>query len=542
MTVVPDYYIELLQFGAAKMNDLLIAGDERDDKLVQKGFMLYRQGLVSKLKMDQEIAHASVQDVTPARVNLDLSFPELSECSCPGEGICRHQLAVFFQAYSHVGSVAEWIEEWRQPVKDKKAAATWGMQRAKDLLKSTGSLKPDYDKWVNAFTESFNSIMTGNGEPKPYVFKELFEVYVRRLRAGAPVEAEWRTLYELVGALHAFSNVSRISKDFGHTEEMINRYYRHVSHFLIEEIEDAVNKLSIHSLPFAFDAFVSRLKDDSILLLEDENESAFWYEGIYLYRFLWTNFFKRGGWREQETAKLEKLSKINGSISLSIGLAHQYVLTSKDEAALDILNSLGMEAAPYYLVWLEMLTGQKAWKRMVPYTELFIQYLREYVRSLREYRVSREFTELSLRAIMRFCTENGRTDLYERALLYTLPYSYMEYEQFLFEHGLYEKWGELISYIGFDIGLVSNERIKSIQKESPSVLLPLYHQSIQKNIDMKSRGNYQEAVRYLKKLRTIYKKIGLVSEWEEFMEELLFRTKRLRAFHEECKRSKLIHA
>ncbi len=60
-------------------------------------------------------------------------------------------------------------------------------------------------------------------------------------------------------------------------------------------------------------------------------------------------------------------------------------------------------------------------------------------------------------------------------------------------------------------------------------------------IQQKNRQNYKEAVRYLKKLRTIYKKLKKEEKWEVYFEQLLQKTKRLRAFQEECQRGKLIN-
>jgi sulfur transfer protein SufE len=59
---------------------------------------------------------------------------------------------------------------------------------------------------------------------------------------------------------------------------------------------------------------------------------------------------------------------------------------------------------------------------------------------------------------------------------------------------------------------------------------------------VKNREHYKEAVRKLKKLRMLYKKLKRLSEWEEFLDILMTRTKRLRAFHEECRKGKLIDA
>ena len=62
-----------------------------------------------------------------------------------------------------------------------------------------------------------------------------------------------------------------------------------------------------------------------------------------------------------------------------------------------------------------------------------------------------------------------------------------------------------------------------------------------KAIERKNRKSYKEAVRYLKKLRTIYKKLNKKTTWEYYLENLLEDTKRLRAFQEECQRGKLVH-
>ena len=74
------------------------------------------------------------------------------------------------------------------------------------------------------------------------------------------------------------------------------------------------------------------------------------------------------------------------------------------------------------------------------------------------------------------------------------------------------------------------------------MLLPILHQAVDGLIEQKNRVSYKQAVRLLKKLRTIYKKLKRVPEWEAFIDKLLKRYKRLRAFQEECVRAKLVGA
>ncbi|EIJ80360.1 hypothetical protein PB1_08362 [Bacillus methanolicus PB1] len=535
MAPIPDHYREMLEFAARDFQKMLRAEAAEDANIVQKGMILYRQGMVYKMKLEDEAVFASVQDAAPVDVRLDLNFLEASGCSCPAAGFCRHQLAAFFQAYSNIGSVADWIEEWRRPIKEKSFASTWGLERAKDLLKRNTKLEASYENWIRAFEESFDSIMNGKGEPRPYVVLELFQIYMKRVKASTPVEQEWKTLYELISSVFSFLKLTEVSEKYGHTDD---RYYRHVFHSLIEGAEAAIYRLSVHSMPFAFDEFIENLKDitEDLLFVPEFIE----YEGVQLYRVLWTNLFKQSKWREDERSSLTELVKRNGSLPPAIALAHLNILSRKDEEAIFELQRIGKDAAPYMIYWLELLTEQKAWTRMTPYVEFFILQLNRYTKTLIGYHKRRDFTNLALAVLTPFCVESGRYDLYERALLQTLPYSYGEYEELLFRQGRLEKWGELQSYIGFDVSDLPADRIKTVQKEKPEILLPLYHQSVVRNIELKNRANYREAVRHLKKLRTIYKKMKRPEDFETFMAELMKKTKRLRAFQEECKRGKLI--
>ena len=164
MSLIPESYLEPLQWFSEQLKGSLVPDSEADAQVIQKGLILYRQGGVSQLKLEKDGISAVVQDVIKVNVRLDLNILYLSECSCPADGLCRHQLAVFFQILSHHSSVSTWMEEWRKPLHEQKTAKNLGIGRAKDLLKATGHLKPDYKAWSDAFHESFDSIIKGNGD------------------------------------------------------------------------------------------------------------------------------------------------------------------------------------------------------------------------------------------------------------------------------------------------------------------------------------------------------------------------------------------
>lgn len=541
MPQVPEQTAELLRASAEQWKETLRPEKEEDARLVQKGLLLYRQGLVSKARLDSEQITATIQDVTPVHVVVDLNFLSISKCTCPTGELCRHQLAAFFFVYANVESVSEWVEDWRKPIRERQAASRWGMEQAKGLLKNTGVLPPDYDRWIASFKESFKTIMRGKKSLNPYIVPELFHMYRRRLHAGAPREAEWKQLYLLISSIYSFRLLYQLSHELGHSEEDINRYYHHAFLKLMDDIEDSIDSLHVQALPFAFDPFLERLRKDCAALLMEKQVLEF--ERVDIYRILWTSFFKKKIWREEELERLqERLPAEKENASLLVGIMHQQILLGQDEDALSLMKRMDTPIAPYLLYWLKLLESQKEWKRMERYIDQLIAIIRPYLDELYDPYSCIDFSKWALSAISEYSEGNHDTERWEKLLAQTLPYSARNYEYFLIDQGNYSRWSELIAYLGFDINSVSSDIVKLIAKERPAELLPLYHQSIQKNINLKNRANYREAVKQMKKLRTLYKKMKRLEEWNTFLTELLQSTKRLRAFQEECKRGKLIDA
>lgn len=530
---------------ADELGELLHPNTVEDAKLVQKGLMLYRQGLVTQLHIWNETATATVQDVTPVRVQLDLTFLAVSECSCPTEGLCRHQMAVFFSAYarSGAGSVGDWVTTWREPIREQTAAAGWGMQTAKDLIKANGVLKPDYSRWVHSFEVSFDTLLATKKYTSAFVIPELFGIYERRIHASAPVEKEWRLLYELVGIVVSFRKLAMLSEQLEHTEDVVKRAYLHLFHNMMDDVEDLAQKIGVQTTPFAFDEFIEKLKDDAIELLTASHGLE--YERIFLYRLLWVHFFKKKPWREEELERIrvrgKELQDWENPVPLAVATIHLNLLLQHDELALKLMGQIDDDLfTPYLVYWIDYLSQLKAWKRTGPVIELFVQKVKGYLEHLGAYHSCAAFSRNALRSILKYCAENDRLDLYERALLAMLPYSFADYEYLLFERGQYDRWGELQALAGFDYYDLPKDRVKLVEKERPEVLLAMLHQTAQREIDQKNRASYRLAVRHLKKLRTLYKKLKRVDDWQYFIDQLLERTKRLRAFHEECRRSKLI--
>ncbi|GHH98723.1 SWIM zinc finger family protein [Neobacillus kokaensis] len=538
--------MEFLQELSDELRDLLTANSSEDARLVQKGLMLYRQGLVTQLQVAETAITAVVQDVMPAKVMLDPEFFGLSECSCPSDGLCRHQMAVFFAAYAGTYSVSDWLTEWREPARETKSAAVWGLQKAKDLVKANGILKPDYQRWVDSFETSFAALLGAKKHMNPFVVSELFGIYRRRLQASSPVEQEWKLLYELVAVVVSFRMLAELSERMDHGVEAVRRSYGHLFEAMVDEADDLVDRIGMQTLPFDFDEFVAGLKDDAFGLLTVVKGLE--QPRIALYRVLWSGLFRKTSWREAELERVrERMKSVQedeNPLPLVVASIHLCVLLGEDEHALDLIDLVDDELiVPFIVYWIEFLSIMKAWKRAGRWIDVFLQKLKGYLDSAGiggGFHGRTGFMRTVLRVITPYVTENRRADVYERTLLNGLPYSYAEYEYMLFDRGMYDRWGELQAFVGMEFQDLPKDRVKIVEKEQPEVLLGMLHQAVQREIDQKNRSSYRMAVRHLKKLRTLYKKLKRVDDWEYFLEGLLERTKRLRAFHEECTRGKLI--
>ncbi len=533
--LIPEHFVEPLQWFSDFLKENLKPEVAEDGQVVQRGLLLFRQGSVLQLKLEKDdFVTGAVQDVTPVKIKLDLNLPYLSECSCPGEGICRHQMAAFFQLLSHQSSVSAWAEEWRRPHHEQQRAKSLGLMRAKDLLKNTGQAMPDYENWTAALRENFDVIMKGNDELKPYLINELFSVYERRITAGAPLTKEWKSLYGLVSGVISFQKLLELSIDLQHDEKTINHHYRHLFQNILDDVEQFTDKFSVQSLPFAFDKFIDKLRHETTRLITED--ASFDYERIHLFRILWSDLFKNRDWREEMINQLSEHSSPH--FSITVGLIHLHLLLGNHKEARERVIACDAEITPYFFYWFDVLdTKQKEF-----YIVHFIGLIKDYLKGQTDYFAARQFMYKTLKAIRPYCTENDRPDLIERAYVNLLPHSFHDYQYFLLEKKEYGKWMELQTYIGFNLESVSKESLKTLQVEAPKVLLPLYHQAIQADLNGRNRAHYRQAVRKLKKLRTLYRKMKRLDEWEEYFDILLSRTKRMRAFQEECKRGKLIDA
>ncbi|QQZ09188.1 SWIM zinc finger family protein [Heyndrickxia vini] len=518
---------EIKQYGE-QLQVLLDPASDIHQKLVQKGLLLYRQQLVYNKKISPTEIVGKVQDVTPVQVTLKLENPASSHCTCPKEGICRHQLALFFSAYSEDGSVFEWIQDWKR--EESATNILDQIKRGSDLLKEKTPVTLDR---VEAWLARFQSAYRGIDPRNEFVLEVTCKNKYRGLIEYAPVEREWKPLYQLFAAYESMKIVNQLCSQY-HI-----RTFKRFFEFMLDEADEALKILTVSAAPFAFDPYLSYLREDSIFLLKES--SYYEYELVELYQLLWTFLFKQSIWRKLEYNRLSDLVKTDNGNRIKIGFIHLAILSGYDEVAIDEIQHYGEEITSFSSFWLKYLNEQKLYNRLYLYLNTIAAFVPSYLEHASEYD-----RYAFIRSFFQYINEGMLAEqnplLLEKIYIQTLPHTYYQYSDYLFTKGKFKEWVELQQYKGIELEFIDRARLETIGKGQPHLLMPIYHEAIENMIAERNRDSYKKAVRYLKKLRILYKKQKTSDIWERFFESLLLKTKRLRAFHEECKRGKLIHA
>ena len=536
---------DALNFYGERIAGVLSPKSMNDVNVVTKGLVLYRQGMVTKLNIDEELIHGVVQDVMKVDVTLDLAFPSNSSCSCPAIDLCRHQLAVFFAAYSKSASVSDWVDDWKHKndamYKLKKSLESGPVFKGAES-RPAQKAKPDhnYASWRAFFANVAREELT----LPPYFMMGTHRIassYQRAIQRSEPDNRQWVPLYRSMAYFHGIRFL------FDQDSESLDHYRKEMLQQSVHELYlaliDEMSRFETSIRPFDSEEFIEAFLEETQDLLYID---SFVFYRWQLFGLIWSASLSSKEERAAERSRLESLVSTLPEKEAELGqmmIVHLLMLEQEDEEALAIIQSLGPAACFYLTFMLEDMNSLKQHARMIPFVEFYTKNIKAYLlrHHSQEYKRT-NYLYNALQIIRPFSSATKRFDLLERMLRETIPYSLIPYSHYLYEKKEYKKWVELQVAERVNVLAEWPQQAKEIQKENPEVLLPLYHQQVIQLIASKNRPAYRDAVRYLKKLRTIYKKLKQVPAWESYIAYLSDTYKRLRAFQEELRKGKLIDA
>ncbi|MFM9278015.1 SWIM zinc finger family protein [Paenibacillus jiagnxiensis] len=545
------------------------------DLTIKRGFQYYKQGRVHELMTpDHGPVEAVVQENgASARVSLSLDALENSECSCGENGGCRHMIAVLLQyaaleerpVYSIVNAhsanlasrtvlspphrEAGHASGTGTGTGDRSAAIPQaGHEQANgaaiamtqvDHEHANGPAIEDMSasQWHSLFGQC--TVTLGNGaQPAQYANQALEAIYA--------VKPPLAPVLEQLFGLHAHLFV--LHRLIGHAPgaaRPAHFYLGYHTQIAADEIQAAIRislseELAIEGLPEHWSMVTDTLDYLRERMLNESGGRLYYFPDIY-YRFWQQWLAPHAGGPEMFREELRLLEAAEGAqdsgparVPRLLARCWMYVFLGRDEEAWRLLQAADGSTAlqlpsAQLLLLISALHGQGEWARLVDGLTatgplLGTGSLDEYLACWRT--ALEHLPELEARM---WDTLTGM-----------LPLSGDIYAQALLERGRYRQWMDYQLSTGAEPLDYRVAELQVIERHAPELLLPFYHQAVERYVLLKNRHDYKAAVKLLKRLAKLYKKMKLEDRWEAFFASFASRHGRLRALQEELRKGKLL--
>ncbi|WP_243388208.1 SWIM zinc finger family protein [Bacillus kexueae] len=507
--------------------------NEEHQQLVKKGLLLYRQGLVFNVKVSNAVVRASVQDVTPVKVSLDLDYAPMSSCSCPKAYPCRHLLAVLFYVYATSGLLGSFLEEWKRGEERGKLAKL----TEAGLIKKGSDLKLEsVESWYRLFHQEWNQLSHRLLSPNQLIQSVYRQLYPK-LKRSAPWKQELKPLYFIHVGLFTLDRMLTCLKEQHVSEDYQNQVMFSYVNALQEEVTSGANQLRVNRQSFSLESNLH----DSVPYVREllTNHSPFLFERFSIYRTIWLKVLV-DLLEEEKTWVEESVKEHPHSLELTLASLNIAFMEGRDKDVIDRLADFDAMMVPYSLDWFGDIVEQKAWERFSPWKDYYIQFIGQFLHDDLPSYMKRQVVDFLIQQFEEYADETGDMEVLIEACHHMLPYSFGTYNALLLERESYTDWLDLQDVTGLVIEDFETSFIKRMEKEAPHALIPLLHRAVQQRLLEKNRASYKQAVRHLKRLKRMYKKDKKIDVWESYFQKIVEQHKRLRAFQEELKKGKLL--
>lgn len=503
---------------------LKYAADSFNEVTLSRGFQYFKQQYVTSLNITENRAiQAKVTGHEDYKVTLLLEQLGSSYCTCPVHTRCKHQAAVMMELADRLGYPATQIVNAKQHL--LRAAGT---PAAESLLKelphmnvdgwyefmnqATSLVRPGYDQrmYIEALRDQLSNVMKG---PAPFTAMDLiyFELHQHLFIL--------RKVFELIAQSGSAHNISHATY----------RLYDEAHAFLHQKAN-----------LFNFTLSAERLKQTlSYLRQQIAEEKGHKHLAYGLYTAIWKYWIapqpEADYWVTHELNAIERQTADMGTSSFAAAKAFLYLLQAKSSeawAALEASGTLAKAPASLLLPFLNLLSSSGEWGALVDW---LMRTASHFYGPMTKERV----------AYMEYWKEAVEHVPEAEALLWNvlegmLPHSTPFIEDMLYERHNWKAWIEMQILLERDPFYHKVSVLQPIEKEAPEILLPYYHQAIEHYVALKNRQDYKAAVKLLKRLAKVYKKMKQIERWDSFFSRFMERNSRLRALHEELKKGKLL--
>lgn len=552
---------------------------------IMRGFQYYKQKRVISINFnDAQAITAEVQGSESYEVVLRMQDLSTSYCTCPVNSPCKHMAAVLMSYAEQQGRpvpalvnahASTALKQTSKPAGSTSARAysfsdvTEQEEAVQDNISSDGpqysTIKEratelagmDIVEWHELFRATLKRLGTGTATTG-YIQEAADELYAIKPKMSVAMDQ----LFELHVQLYLMRYcIPPARNSITHTPV----YLSYPAQLAVDALQKGIEALLLQSLNLsglkdtALEQVWARLEETSAYLRTEmlpETANMMFFSPVY--SKLWLNWIVP--WLQGKQAMLEsELHLLNeaeakiispegavpggeknvrkGSLPLPLVLAQSwmyYHLEQDSSAWQKLVHGSSAYGIPpeHLLYFLHTLTDAAEWTRL---SEWLVQ-LGPLLAGRRNAPLQ-DYMRLWDTAIQHVPDAEHR--MWD-TLVSMLPHSRPAYEDAMHSRGQWRRWIDFQLSTGTEPLEFRVAVLQPIEKDAPELLLPFYHQAVERYIAHKNRDGYKAAVKLLKRLSKIYKKMKREEPWEQFITALAVRNSRLRALQEELRKGKLI--
>lgn len=496
--------------------------DNVDDReLIQMAITFVRQGAINHYTYNEanRTASALVQrnDETNS-VHLNFETKQLN-CSCQQQNWCVHKIAAIFYLYAQNHSLTDWNGEWRR-------MATENM---KDMMKDR---KPE--TWNATLSQLMNPIRIISLNENPAVFTHKFSLIDQKAAALYPFEWEWKPVFDLYYRLHALEAAwPYLSYHLANQANSFSYGKWYVKNWLTEQfekIEDATRSLSTKRQLFEIDPFYHEMrKMIRIFALE---QTGLFTERFRLYRTFWQSLFAQKGMREDE---LKILASINSPVVQPL-FAFFYIIDQQYDKLTETTSALTLANIGAWFPLADMADYEEDTKALRIIMQALLPFIPEYSQAY----IPRAERGMFTRRIDGLLEMADFPEEEREKMFFIYGDTGIDvYADFLIERERYKEWAALMHRYRVPYEIAEAGGLPIALKDDPVAIFPLLHLYALRFIEERNRQSYRRAVRVFRKMKNGAKKSGKHDFWNDYLETIRDKHRRLRALMEEIEKGNL---
>ena len=449
-----------------------------------------------------------------------LSFNSQSaQCTCGYSGWCSHRIAVIFHLYSQQHSLTEWLHEWRR---------TESQQMALSISERTP------EAWINVLTRLTNPLRTIEQAENPGVFIHETSMIDQKAAPLVPFEYEWKPLFELYYRLHVLNaGWKYVNAHLGGepTSFFYGKWY--VQNWLTEQLgklNDSVTAIGAKPKLFEADAFHEQVKD--LVRKFALGNSGLFQERFHVYRLFWEHLFPYQAARSVELAILAN----ENTVESRTFIASFHVMDRKYEELEELVSHVTADTVIAWLPLAKLAESYEEVESLSIIMHALLPYIGDYV--------NESVSPASRPAFVRTIDGLFEAADFPEELRESMFAQYGEpgvdvYADFLVERERFAEWAALMHRYGVPYDGAEAGGLKLAMTTDPSAVLPLLHTFAMAFIKEKNRHSYRRAVKLFKQMKSGSKKSGKIDFWNQYIDTVREKNRRLRALMEEMEKGNL---